>query len=394
MDRITEEVKTLEQELIGLRRDFHSHPELAFEEKRTSAIVQKYLKDIGLEVSTIAQTGVVGLLRGGQQGKTVLLRADIDALPIEEMNDCSYKSTNKGVMHACGHDGHTAMLLVAAKILARHKGELKGNVKFAFQPSEEQFPGGAVKMIEEGVLENPHVERAFGLHLGNFFPKGTIDIRKGVLMAEPDSFAINIKGKGGHGAYPQLSIDPVLIASHTVIALQSIVSREIDPLDSVVVTIGKMSSGDVFNVIPETAHLEGTVRTLRKEVAQSMPTRMERIVTNVARAFGGEATLDYDFGYPPVFNDPECTDFVKDIAGSVVGAESVLEAPISMGGDDMAYFLDHVKGAYYFLGSMNEEKGLNKPNHSAYFDFDEDVLRLGVEMHVRIAMNALNEVLC
>jgi amidohydrolase len=389
MDKIKEETYSLKEEVIDLRRDFHSHPELGFEEKRTSLIIQRYLKDIGLEVINIAQTGVVGILRGIKEEKTVLLRADMDALPIEEMNEVSYKSINKGMMHACGHDGHTAMLLVAAKIIAMHREELNGNVKFVFQPSEEKDPGGAIKMIEEGVLENPHVDRAFGLHLGNYFPGGTIVIRKGVFMAEPDRFEINIKGRGGHGAYPHKSTDPILIASHIVVALQSIVSREIDPIDSVVVTVGKISSGDVFNVIPEAAFLEGTVRTLKKEIAQSMPARIERISTNIAKAFGGEATLHYYPGYPPLLNDSESTDFVKQIAEEVVGKENVIEAPISMGGEDMAYFFEHVRGAFFWLGSMNSAKGFDKPHHSAYFDFDEDVLTLGVEMHVRIAMNLL-----
>jgi len=387
---IKEEIKELKDEVIRLRRDFHKHPELAFEEKRTSQIVENYLKDLGLEVKThVAKTGVVGLLRGKEGGPTILLRADMDALPIEELNEVPYKSVNKGVMHACGHDGHTAMLLVAAKILSHHKEEIKGNIKFVFQPSEEKDPGGAIKMIEEGIMENPHVDKAFGLHLGNMIPVGIIGIKEGVLTAEADRFKITITGKGGHGAYPHTSIDPVVIASHTVLALQQIVSRETDPVQPIVVTVGKIHAGDVFNVIPETAELLGTVRTLDKNVAKSVPERMERITTHIAEAYRGKAQLEYHFGYPPLVNSKEETQYVIKIAKQVVGEKRVVEVPVSMGGEDMAYFLEKAKGAFYWLGSMNKEKGLDKPHHSAYFDFDEDALPIGVEMHTRIALGLL-----
>jgi len=281
------------------------------------------------------------------------------------------------------------MLLVAAKVLSRHRNDLKGNVKFVFQPCEEKDPGGAIKMIEEGVLESPKVDYAFGLHLWNLCEKGTVNIKEGIFMAEADRFIIRVKGKGGHGAYPHKSIDPVLIASHIVVALQSIVSREIDPLDSVVVTIGKFSSGDAFNIIPEVSELVGTVRTLNKEIAKSMPVRIERIAKNVSKAFGGDAEVEYHFGYPPVINNSDSVEFVKRIATDVVGSKNVLEASISMGGEDMAYFLERVPGAFFWLGSMNKEKGFDKPHHSAYFDFDEDVLPIGVEMHTTIVMDML-----
>jgi amidohydrolase len=387
---IKKEVAELKEEVIKLRRDFHMHPELGFQEKRTSQIVENYLKDLGLEVKArIAKTGVVGLLRGKENGSTILLRADMDALPIEEKNDVPYKSVNKGIMHACGHDGHTAMLLVAAKVLSRHKDEIKGNVKFVFQPSEEKDPGGAIKMIEEGVMENPHVKKAFGLHLGNMIPAGIIGIKEGVLTAEADRFKIKITGKGGHGAYPHTSVDPVVIASHTVLGLQQIVSRETDPVQPIVVTIGKIHSGDVFNVIPENAELLGTVRTLDKNVAKSVPERIERISKHIAEAYRGKAELEYHFGYPPLINSKEETQYVINIAKQVVGEKRIITVPVSMGGEDMAYFLEKAKGAFYWLGSMNKEKGLDKPHHSAYFDFDEDVLPIGVEMHVRIALNLL-----
>ncbi len=387
---IKEEVMALKDEVISLRRDFHKHPELGFQEKRTAQIVENYLKDCGIEVHPhIAKTGVMGILRGSKEGKTVLLRADMDALPIEELNEIPYKSVNKGVMHACGHDGHTAMLLVAAKVLSRHRNEISGSVKFVFQPSEEKTPGGAIKMIEEGVMENPHVDKAFGLHLGNMIPAGIIALREGVMTAEADSFKISITGKGGHGAYPHTSVDPVVIASQTVMALHTIVSREINPINPVVLTIGKIHSGDVFNVIPESAELLGTVRTLDKNIAKTIPERIERIAKNTAQAFRGSAEVQYTFGYPPLINSKEETLYVRSVAKEVVGEKKVIESPVSMGGEDMAYFLERAKGAFFWLGSMNKEKGLDKPHHSAYFNFDEDVLPIGVEMHVRIALGLL-----
>jgi amidohydrolase len=292
-------------------------------------------------------------------------------------------------MHACGHDGHTAMLLVAAKVLSRHRNEIKGNVKLVFQPSEEKDPGGAIKMIEEGVMENPKVDNAFGMHLGNMIPAGIIGIKKGVFTAEADRFKITILGKGGHGAYPHTSVDPVLIASQTVISLQTIVSREINPINPIVLTVGKIKSGDVFNVIPESAELLGTVRTLDKTVAKSIPERIKRIAENTAAVYRGSAKVEYHFGYPPLINSDKETEYVIKIAKEVVGEKHVLNTPVSMGGEDMAYFLEKVPGAFFWLGSMNKEKGLDKPHHSAYFNFDEDVLPVGVEMHVKIAMGIL-----
>jgi len=390
MDDIRREIVSLKDEVISLRRNFHMHPELGFREVRTAKIVGNYLSELGLDVKTgVARTGVVGILKGKGKGKTILLRADMDALPIEEMSSISYKSVNKGVMHACGHDGHTAMLLVAAKVLSHYKNEIKGNIKFVFQPSEEKDPGGATKMIEEGVLQEPDVNKAYGLHLWNMLPSGVVGIKPGVLTAEADRFSLKIEGKGGHGAYPHTSVDPVVIASHIVLALQTIVSREIDPLHPIVLTVGKIHSGDVFNVIPEYAELLGTVRILDRNIAKTIPKRIGRISKDVAEAFRGSAKLDYHFGYPPLINNPKEVEFVKSVAVGVVGKEKVVEVSTSMGGEDMSYFLEKVPGAFFWLGSQNKAKGLNKPHHSAYFNFDEDALPIGVEMHVRIAMNNL-----
>jgi len=391
MANLKEEIALLKDEVISIRRELHMYPELGFQEFKTSSLVENYLNELGIEVKTnVAKTGVVGVLYGREASKTALLRADMDALPIEELNEVPYKSRNPGIMHACGHDGHVAMLLVAAKVLIRHRDELSGNVKFVFQPSEEKSPGGAIKMIEEGVLENPHVDYAFGIHLGNMFEKGTIALRKGVFMAEADSFKIVISGIGGHGAYPHASVDPILIASNVVLALQTIVSREINPIDPVVVTVGKINSGDVSNVIPEKAELLGTVRTLNKNISKDMPFKIERIVKSIAEAYRGNAELEYDFGYPPLVNHAEESEFVKRVGELIVGKDKILEAPISMGGEDMAYFLEKVPGAFFWLGSMNKEKGFDKLFHSQYFDFDENVLPIGVEFHTRIAIEILN----
>jgi len=392
MPDLKEEIELFTDEVISIRRNVHMNPEIGFQEFKTSSLIKDYLNEIGLEVrSNIAKTGVVGILHGKDPSRTVLLRADMDALPIEELNEISYKSRNPGVMHACGHDGHVAMLLVAAKVLARHRDKLKGNVKFVFQPSEERDPGGAIEMIEEGVLEKPHVDYAFGMHLGNMFEKGSIALKEGVFMAEADSFKINIDGNGGHAAYPHLSVDPIVIASNIVLSLQTVVSREINPIEPVVVTVGKISSGDAFNVIPEKAELLGTVRTLDRKISEVIPGKIERIIKNIASAYRGSAELEYKFGYPPLINQAEGTKFVKRIAELIVGKENILEAPISMGGEDMAYFLQKVPGAFFWLGSMNKERGLDKPLHSQYFDFDESVLPIGVEFHVRAALEIFNK---
>lgn len=390
MDDLRSEIELLTDEVISIRREIHEYPELGFQEFKTSSLIKDYLNSLNVEVKTnVAGTGVVATLYGKDSSKTVLLRADMDALPMEELNEISYRSKNPGVMHACGHDGHVAMLLVAAKVLARHREELRGNVKFVFQPSEEKEPGGAIKMIEEGVLENPHVDYAFALHLGNMFRRGTIALREGIFMAEADSFEITVKGTGGHGAYPHNTVDPIIITSNIVLGLQAIVSREINPIDPAVVSVCKINSGTTFNVIPENAEMLGTVRTLDKKIAQKMPDRIERIAKNISGAYEGNAELEYIFGYPPVVNSVKESEFVKEIAESIVGKENIMEAPISMGGEDMAYFLERVPGAIFWLGSMNKEKGIANLFHTQNFNFDESVLPLGVEFHTKIALEIL-----
>jgi len=387
---IREEVADLEDELITLRRDFHMHPELCFREVRTSKIVGDYLESLGLDVTRgVGKTGVVGLLKGKEKGNTVMLRADMDALPIQELNNVPYRSQNDGVMHACGHDGHTAMLLIAAKILARHKGELKGNIKFIFQPCEETMPGGAKAMIDDGVMENPHVDAAFGLHMASEIPIGTIGITEGAVMAAGDKFVIDIIGKGGHGAMPFLAIDPVVISSYVIQALQTIASREVDSLDAIVLTICMIEGGTAFNVIPGTVKLTGTVRTLNESLHREVPGKMERIIKGVCEAFRGQYKLDYQAGVPVLVNDAEKTKFVKFIAERVVEKDHVLDFPAQMGYDDMSYFMQTVPGSYHYIGSANKNKGTDYPHHHPHFDIDEDSLLIGTEMHVKVALGFL-----
>lgn len=390
---IEPEVLKLKDELIQLRRTFHMYPEIEFELHRTSKLVAEYLESIGLEVKrNIAKTGVVALLKGDKPGKTVMLRADMDALPLQELNDVPYRSKIDGVMHSCGHDGHTAMLLVAAKILASKKNRIAGNVKFVFQPSEERFPpGGAIPMIEEGVLDNPRVDMAFGIHLWNALPTGTVGLRAGPLLAAADEFRLVLKGKGGHGAYPHVCKDPIVAASELILALQTVVSRSIDPLENAVVTVGKFQAGTAFNIIPETATLEGTVRTLSEQVRNRVKQRMKQIIKGICEAHEMDFELDYKDGTAVLINDPELTKIVKNVAEGVVGKENVVEVPPSMGGEDMAFFLQKVPGVFYLVGSANPTKGFDKPHHSPYFDIDEDALLVGVQMHVNLVMKILGE---
>ncbi len=387
---ISEDIAKLKNEVIALRREFHKKPELGFDLPETAKKVSDYLKNLDMEVrKKVGKSGVVGILKGKCDGKTILLRADMDALPIDEKNNVPYKSEIPGRMHACGHDGHTAMLLVAAKVLASLRNNFCGTIKFVFQPSEEQLPGGAIEMIKDGVMENPHVDGAFGIHLWTPLKSGQIGIREGAMMAAPDVFEITLTGKGGHGAYPHGAIDPIVASAHLIMALQTIVSREIDPLDTMVVTVGKLHSGDAFNVIPETATLYGTVRTLNEVIHRTAKDRIDRITEGISSAFRIKYNLKYNYGYPILVNDPSMVRLVKTIGESVVGQENVVEIPPSMGGEDMAYFLQKTKGAFCFLGASNESIGITAPHHSPYFDIDEDVLPLGVELHVRVALEFL-----
>ncbi|HOP95174.1 MAG TPA: M20 family metallopeptidase [Dictyoglomaceae bacterium] len=386
---LKEEIQEIMEEVIEIRRDIHKYPELGFQEYKTSDKITRYLKNLGIDVKRMAKTGVVGILKGKEEGKTILLRADMDALPIQELNNVPYKSQNDGVMHACGHDGHTAILLGTAKILAKHKDELKGNVKFVFQPAEELPPGGAELMIKEGVLENPYVDKVYALHLWNLIPTGKISVRKGTFCAQADAFTIKVKGKGGHGSAPNKTVDPIIISTQIVQALQAVPSREIDPLTPFVLSVCKIQSGDTFNVIPEEAEIQGTVRSFDQNLAKKVSKRVKTIAKNISEAFLGEAEVDYQFGYPPVKNDGKEVKLVKEIAKEVIGEENIEDLGPSMGGEDFSYFLEKRPGAMFWLGSSNEEKGLTHPNHSAFFDFDEESMAIGIEIFAKIVMKNL-----
>jgi amidohydrolase len=312
----------------------------------------------------------------------------MDALPIQEENDQPYRSQNDGVMHACGHDGHMAILLGAAKVLCKHRGDLKGAVKFVFQPGEEGF-AGARYMIEDGVMENPSVDAAFGLHMSSYLPVGMVSVRAGAMMASMDSFNLTIKGKGGHAASPQEGADAVLISAHVVSALQSLISKEVPPTSPLVVHIGTIHGGNAFNIIAESVRLEGTVRAHDEDLRKSMPERMDRICQGITTGLRGSHELDYQFGYPALVNDAAMTGFFQKVAKEILSEDKVVDLPPIMASDDMAFFLEKAPGCYFFLGGANHEKGLNKPSHNSLFDFDEGALAVGAEVMTTLALKYL-----
>ncbi|HEU0163677.1 MAG TPA: amidohydrolase [Thermomicrobiales bacterium] len=381
--------------VIADRRHLHEHPELGFQEHETAAFVAQRLQTLGVEdIRTgINKTGVTGLIHGTKPGagKVVLLRADMDALPITEENEVEYVSQNPGVMHACGHDAHTSILLGVARILMEKRSLFSGTVKVLFQPSEELFPGGAVGMIAEGVLEDPHVDAVFGLHMAQESPVGTVLISAGPIMAAPDSFKIDIQGKGGHAARPQAAIDPVVIGSEIVVAIQTLVSRETDPMDNAVVSTTYFNSGDAFNVIPDIASLGGTVRTFKPETRDYMEKRLPELVEGVGAALGAKVEATFTRGYPATVNDPEQAERVRQAAIKVVGEEKVLPKKPAMGGEDFSYFLEQRPGAYFFVGTKNEEKGLIWGHHHPRFDIDEESLGVGIETTVETVFSYLND---
>jgi len=380
--------------VVADRRYFHQHPELGFQEEGTARLVAERLRALNLdEVRTgIAKTGVMGVLHGGKgPGKTVLLRADMDALPITELNDVPYKSENEGAMHACGHDAHTAMLLGAARVLAARRHEFAGTIKFIFQPSEEANGGGAKPMIEAGVMENPHVDAAFGIHVGSNLPAGVIAVKGGASNAATDSARVTIRGLGGHAARPHKAIDPVVIGAHCIIALQTLVAREVDPFSPVVLTVGSLHGGTVSNVIPEEAYFLATIRTTTEETRQLMAERIPQICQGIAETFRATADTQYVFGYPPLVNDEDAASLVRTVATEVVGAERVMAAEAGMGGEDMSFFINAAPGAFYRLGVRNEAQGKTYGHHHPRFDVDEDALATGVAMHAAVALRFLEQ---
>jgi amidohydrolase len=375
------------ERLVRYRRHLHAHPELSMAEHETAAFVQRELANGSFDevIDGVGETGVKAVLRGNRPGPVTLLRADMDALPVAEISDAPYRSTRDGVMHACGHDGHTAILLAAALELSGRRDEVAGTIVFCFQPGEEGS-AGAKLMIEDGVLENPHVDRVFALHLYSGLDVGRVGIRDGAFFASSDRFTIELTGRGGHGAMPQFSSDPIVGAAALVSALQTIASREIAPKDPVVVTVGSLHAGTTFNVIPDTARLAGTVRALDEDVRREMPERLERLTAGVSAAMRLQHVLQYDFGYPPTINDRATNDVVRAVARAVVGPENVSDPQdIAMWSEDMSYMQQERPGAYFLIGSRGNEIG-REPQHSARYDIDERALEVGFAMMVGIAL--------
>ncbi len=387
---IHDEAMALTDQVVADRRHFHRYPELGFQEHETAAYVAERLRTLGLdEVQTgVAQTGVVGLIRGPEAGRVVLLRADMDALPLTETTGAPYASERPGVMHACGHDGHTAILLSVAELLLRHRATLGGTVKLIFQPAEEG-PGGAKPMIEAGVMESPHVDACFGLHLSNNHAVGTMAVQGGPVQASADEFTLVIEGIGGHGAGPHQTVDPIAIGAAIVGELQRIVSREVDPLDSAVITVGTFHAGTRTNIIPPRAELRGTIRSLRAQTRDFLHQRIREVATGVAEACRATCEVRIDRLYPVTVNDEAMAEFARSVAETLVPPERVLHAKPIMGAEDMSFFLQAAPGCFVFLGSANPDRNLHHPHHGPFFDFDEACLPLGIELLTQLAMTYL-----
>jgi amidohydrolase len=370
-------------DLIAVRRDLHQHPETAFQEVRTSGVVAERLQALGLEVRTgVAGTGVIATVRGGRPGRTVMLRADMDALPIHEENDVPYRSRNDGAMHACGHDCHTSILLAVARRLVRDSASLKGSVRLCFQPAEE-VGGGAEKMIEQGVLD-PLPDAVFGLHVWQTLGIGKIGVTPGPFMAAVDEFRVTLRGVGTHAAMPHQGHDPVVALAHVITALQTLASRETDPLREVVVTVTQLRAGTAFNIIPGSAWMNGTARSFDRETWQGLPERFERIVRGVAQALRCEADIEFLRYNQPTVNDPAMAALAHEVAADIVGAGNVVTDIRTMGGEDFSAFLAKVPGCFIAVGSRNESRGLVHEHHHPRFDVDETSLEIGAELLLRI----------
>ena len=378
---IRPEVEAIKDILIQWRRDFHQYPELGFEEHRTSSIIAETLISFGMSPKTgVGKTGVTADLNFGE-GPTIALRADMDALPMQETSGLSFSSKHDGVMHACGHDGHMAMLLGAAKILSQMDKELTGTIRFIFQPAEEG-EGGARYMIEDGCLEG--VDEIYGIHVWNYQPVGEVGAKEGPILAAADLFDIIIKGVGGHGATPQGTVDAVIVAAHLIQALQTIVSRNTNPLESTVITIGEINGGHNFNIIADKVRLAGTTRAYTKENRSMIQRRMQEIIDGIAKSFGAEITFNYTDGYPPTINHAGPVKKVLQAAGKVVGPGAG-EPYLSMGGEDFSYYLQNVPGCFFFVGSSPDgQKQFSTPHHCSHFDIDERALFIGSSIYLQL----------
>ena len=385
------EADNIKDELKQIRRTLHQYPELGFEETNTSKYIKEFLTKEGIEYTEFAKTGVCGIINGTKEGnnKVIALRADIDGLPIQDKKTCEYSSKVKGKMHACGHDGHTTILLGTAKILNKHKDEFSGTVKLIFEPAEETT-GGAKVMIKEGVLENPKVDVMCGLHVEETIDCGSIMVRKGTVNAASNPFNITIKGAGGHGAYPDTAIDPIVIAGHVITSLQSIVSREIKPVNPSVVTIGSIHGGTAQNIIPSEVKMSGIIRTMTNEDREFAKQRLKEIVNGICTTFRGSAEIEIEESYPCLYNDDDMVYLLEKSAIEILGAENFkLHKNPKLGVESFAYFANEVPSVFYFLGIRNEKKGIIHSAHNNLFDIDEDALPIGVAIQCEIALNYL-----
>ena len=402
---IQQDILEIEDKLIEWRRDFHQNPELSNREFKTAEKIAKHLTYIGLQVETnIAKTGVVAILEGDQPGKVIAIRADIDGLPVTERNDLDFKSevkttflnTETGVMHACGHDTHIAILMATAEVLSKHKDKIKGSIKFIFQPAEEGPPpgeeGGAKLMIKEGVLENPKVDAIFGLHINSQTPVGTIKYKTGGIMASVERFVINVRGKQTHGSQPWSGVDPILISAKIIDGLQTIISREADLTnEAAVITVGKITSGTRFNIIPESSEMIGTVRTLDPKMREMIEKRMKDMVEGIAKAYGGEASIIFQNNTSITYNDEALTARILPSLQTVAGEENVIIMKATTGGEDFSFFQEKVPGVYFFLGGMTAGNTESFPHHTPDFMIDESGLLLGVKAFTQISIDYLNQ---
>ena len=402
---IQQDILEIEDKLIEWRRDFHQNPELSNREFKTAEKIAKHLTDIGLQVETnIAKTGVIAILEGDQPGKVIAIRADIDGLPVTERNDLDFKSevkttflnTETGVMHACGHDTHIAILMATAEVLSKHKDKIKGSIKFIFQPAEEGPPpgeeGGAKLMIKEGVLENPKVDAIFGLHINSQTPVGTIKYKTGGIMASVERFVINVRGKQTHGSQPWSGVDPILISAKIIDGLQTIISREAELTnEAAVITVGKITSGTRFNIIPESSEMIGTVRTLDPKMREMIEKRMKEMVEGIAKAYGGQASIIFQNNTSITYNDEELTARILPSLQTVAGEENVIIMKATTGGEDFSFFQEKVPGVYFFLGGMTAGNTESFPHHTPDFMIDESGLLLGVKAFTQISIDYLNQ---
>ncbi|MFL2994236.1 MAG: M20 family metallopeptidase [Candidatus Neomarinimicrobiota bacterium] len=385
--KIREEIKNIKDEIYAIRRHFHRYPELSFKEFNTAETISEHLDNLGISHKKgVGKTGIVGEINFGP-GPTIALRADMDALPIQEENNLDYKSLNDGVMHACGHDGHMAILLGAANALSNNSKLKKGTVRFIFQPAEEGL-GGAKYMIEDGCLDK--VDEIYGLHLWNYQLYGEVGIKDGPVMASADLFDIEVSGKGGHGATPQGTVDAIVVASNLVTMLQTIVSRNTNPLESTVLSIGKIKGGHNFNIISDKVHMSGTTRAYTEENRKMIKQRMKEVIEGVSKSFGADIKLNYKDGYPPTVNHSSQVEKVLEAASSVV-ASGAKNPYLSMGGEDFSYYLQNKPGCFFFVGSApNENEILSTPHHCSHFNIDERALLIGASVYVNLIENSFS----